>query len=351
MKRETGWEVIGTALAVAVSVLMVALLSGCRADGTERLRRELEKAVEGVDARVGIAVLSPSGESAAVNGGEDFPMMSVFKLHQALAVCDRLHGSGRSLNETVDIKAEDMAIETYSPLKDRYPNGGISLSVAELTEYTLKKSDNIACDILFDRIVSPEENDAFIREKAGIDGMKIRYNEAEMQADPMRAYENSTTPTAAVRLLERLWKNEILPEEQTAFIKKLMIECETGAAKLPAPAVRNGSPAPSGRSSAPQPAAPESRGVAAGDDHRRQKEQRNLINRLQKESETLLAQIDDTEAELKRLHAEWAREECYSDPQKSAAVAEAVRAAEAEQERLTARWEAVEEELAAARKG
>ena len=44
MKRETGWEVIGTALAVAVSVLMVALLSGCRADGTENLRRELEKA-------------------------------------------------------------------------------------------------------------------------------------------------------------------------------------------------------------------------------------------------------------------------------------------------------------------
>lgn len=240
MKRETGWEVIGTALAVAVSVLMVALMSGCRADGTENLRRDLEKAVEGVDARVGIAVLSPSGESAAVNGGEDFPMMSVFKLHQALAVCDRLHGSGRSLNETVDIKAEDMALETYSPLKDRYPNGGITLSVAELTEYTLKKSDNIACDILFDRIVSPEETDAFIREKAGIDGVKIRYNEAEMQADPMRAYENSSTPTAAVRLLERLWKNEILPEEQTAFIKKLMIECETGAAKLPAPLKESG---------------------------------------------------------------------------------------------------------------
>lgn len=241
MKRETGWEVIGTALAVAVSVLMVALLSGCRADGTETLRRELEKAVEGVDARVGIAVLSPSGESAAVNGGEDFPMMSVFKLHQALAVCDRLHGNGRSLNETiVDIKAEDMALETYSPLKDRYPNGGITLSVAELTEYTLKKSDNIACDILFDRIVSPEETDAFIREKAGIDGVKIRYNEAEMQADPMRAYENSTTPTAAVRLLERLWKNEILPEEQTAFIKKLMIECETAADKLPAPLKESG---------------------------------------------------------------------------------------------------------------
>ena len=70
---------------------MVALLSGCRADGAEKLRRELEKAVEGGDARIGIAVLSPSGESAAVNGGEDFPMMSVFKLHQALAVS----GAGR----------------------------------------------------------------------------------------------------------------------------------------------------------------------------------------------------------------------------------------------------------------
>lgn len=91
--------------------------------------------------------------------------------------------------------------------------------------------------------------------------------------------------------------------------------------------------------------------AAADNDHRRQKETRNRLNRLQKESESLLKQIEAAEAQLKRLHDEWMREECYSDPQKSAAVAEAVGLAETQQKQLTERWEAVEEEILAVKNG
>ena len=74
----------------------------------------------------------------------------------------------------------------------------------------------------------------------------------------------------------------------------------------------------------------------------------NLINRLQKESQRLLSAIEAAEERLKRLHAEWSREECYSDPQKSAAAAEAVRQTEDEIAKLTAEWEETESRLASA---
>ena len=99
--------------------------------------------------------------------------------------------------------------------------------------------------------------------------------------------------------------------------------------------------------SVPAPERPSEK-PAAGSDHKRQKETRNLINRLQKESQRLLSAIEAAEERLKRLHAEWSREECYSDPQKSAAAAEAVRATENEIAELTAEWEETESRLASA---
>ena len=91
--------------------------------------------------------------------------------------------------------------------------------------------------------------------------------------------------------------------------------------------------------------------TTANNDHKRQKETRNLINRLQKESQRLLSAIETAEERLRQLHAEWSREECYSDPQKSAAAAEAVRQTEDEIAKLTDEWEETENRLASAQAG
>lgn len=80
-------------------------------------------------------------------------------------------------------------------------------------------------------------------------------------------------------------------------------------------------------------------------DHQRQKELRNKINRLQRTSTELLEKIDQVELHLKELHRQWGEEECYSDSEKSAQVATAVKKAEEELAHLTHQWEEAEEEL------
>lgn len=76
-------------------------------------------------------------------------MMSVFKFHQALAVADFLDRNGLPLSTPLPIWESDLLPDTYSPLRDAYPQGGIEMSIGELLVYTLQLSDNNACDLLF----------------------------------------------------------------------------------------------------------------------------------------------------------------------------------------------------------
>lgn len=63
---------------------------------------------------------------------------------------------GTTLDTPVRVRWHDLKSDTYSPLRDRYFGGDVSLSVSHLLEYTLQQSDNDACDILFDRFGGPE---------------------------------------------------------------------------------------------------------------------------------------------------------------------------------------------------
>ena len=122
--------------------------------------RELESRIDSiagqVDAEVGVAVLY-DGESAATGEAGEYPLASVVKLPQAIAVCEFLERYGRSLDETVHITRQDLSENTYSPLRDTFPEGNIDLTVRELLEYSLGLSDNNACDILFSRFVTISE--------------------------------------------------------------------------------------------------------------------------------------------------------------------------------------------------
>ena len=81
------------------------------------------------------------------------------KYHQALAVAHYLDKHHLPLSTSVFIRKEDLRPDTYSPLRDRYPEGNISLPISELLTYTLQLSDNNACDILFDYIGGTEETE------------------------------------------------------------------------------------------------------------------------------------------------------------------------------------------------
>ncbi len=219
------------ACALVVAVLF-ALPSSASDKG--RLLLSMSKAIYVSGAQVGVAVVIDGKDTLSVNNYVRYPLMSVFKFHQALAVADYLKRQGLGMGEIVHVGAGDLRKDTYSPLRDKYPAGNFDMSVGELLGYTLQLSDNNAADLLFRRFVSVVETDCYIR-SLGIGDFKIAHDEAAMHEDIRRCYDNWTTPLAAVKLLER-FVTELAPgDERFGAIFKKMVECTTGADRLAAP--------------------------------------------------------------------------------------------------------------------
>lgn len=61
-----------------------------------------------------------------------------------------------------DFPAEDLKPDTWSPMRDEHPDGG-DFSVQQLMWYSLVNSDNNACDILFNRFVTPAQVEGCVR--------------------------------------------------------------------------------------------------------------------------------------------------------------------------------------------
>ena len=113
------------------------------------LEDQLKQAIKGKKAEIGIAVIIDGKDTVTVNNDIHYPLMSVFKFHQALALADYMGKQQQSLNFELTIKKEDLKPDTYSPLRDSFPQGGFNIDIADLLKYTLQQSDNNACDILF----------------------------------------------------------------------------------------------------------------------------------------------------------------------------------------------------------
>ena len=112
----------------AFAVVACALLPFMAASADEgELRRELRQLLSGYDAGVGVAVVADCGDTVTVNNDRYYPLMSVVKLHQAIYVAHYLDSLGLSMDYEVYIAPGDLKPNTYSPLRDRYPQGGIAL--------------------------------------------------------------------------------------------------------------------------------------------------------------------------------------------------------------------------------
>lgn len=190
--------------------------------------------IEPIRAQVGVAVIFNGQDTLTVHNDSLYPMMSVFKLHQAMAVLHHLERQGLPLHTRVPIRKSQLLPDTYSPLRDKYPQGGISLPISELLTYTLQLSDNNACDILFEYIGGTAVADRYIR-SLGITGFRICATEDEMHRDLTLCYQNRTSPLAAARLTEKIASDSLFSSPYQEFLRQTMLTCETGKDRLPQP--------------------------------------------------------------------------------------------------------------------
>ncbi len=202
--------------------------------GNRTLERQLQQFAANLNAQVGIAVILNGQDTITVNNDCRYPLMSVFKLHQALAVADYCQKEGLSFDTPVYIYPEDLKPDTYSPLREKYPAGNVSLTIKDLLKYTLHLSDNNACDILFSITGGPEATDQYIR-GLGLQRFAIQATEDDMHKSIENCYLNWSTPLETAKMIELLLTKELFDKEYQDFIKQAMITCQTGKDRLAFP--------------------------------------------------------------------------------------------------------------------
>lgn len=186
---------------------------------------------------IGVAVIIDDSDTVAVNNRNIYPMMSVFKVHQALALCDDFDRGGISLDTLITIRRDELDPHTWSPMMKDYPDSEFSLTVKDLLRYTLRQSDNNASNLMFGRLLGVEETDSFISTVILRRDFRIAYTEAEMSADHRRAYSNSTSPLGAAELINRLFTDSLVSRDKQDFIMRTLGECETGKDRIAAPLI------------------------------------------------------------------------------------------------------------------
>lgn len=191
----------------------------------EGLAATFRKLESGVAGRLGVAVLdTASGRRALHRADERFPMCSTFKLLAAAAVLARVDRGEESLDRRIPIAAAD--ILSYAPVtKERV--GGEGMTLAELCDAAVTRSDNTAANLLLASLGGPAGLTAFARSIGDrltrLDRTEPTANEAT-PGDP----RDTTTPAAMAETVRALVLGDRLSAESRGRLTGWLVANTTG---------------------------------------------------------------------------------------------------------------------------
>lgn len=198
-----------------------------KAQSTQQLKKQLQEIIAQKNATVGISIKGITDkDTLSINGNLKMPMMSVFKFHIALAALNQVDKGKLKLDQKFFIRKDELLENTWSPIRDDYPNGNIYLTLDQLLRYTVSHSDNNGCDILLNILGGPEKVQDFITQQ-GIKDVTIKVNEQQMTTWD-NLYVNTTTPIATTLLLEKFYQGKILKKETSTYLYQIMVETSRG---------------------------------------------------------------------------------------------------------------------------
>jgi beta-lactamase class A len=185
-----------------------------------------------VDGIVGAGVMNlKSKETVVWNGDHRFPMQSVFKFPLAMAVLDQVDKKKLSLEQKIHLTKKDYFAKTHSPMRDKYPDAEVDVTLADLLAYTVSQSDNIACDILFRLIGGEKVVDTYIH-SLGIKDIAIVANEEKMHSGWEVQYTNWCQPKAMLQLLDIFYQGKKLSKTSSDYLWKVTTEGPTGLKRI-----------------------------------------------------------------------------------------------------------------------
>jgi beta-lactamase class A len=249
------------------TVVLPSQEEGFKLQGIERLESQIQRLVQGLEGTVGIAAKHlESGQEILINGTTFFPMASVFKVPVFVEVMAQVMEGKFTLQDEVSLQVPDQHLG--SGMLSGLDVPGITLSMQNLINLMMKISDNSATDILVTKVGVANVNRRL--ESIGVEGMTVDRTCQDLileaiGADPERyrglgleevtkgyrkelrdnpeAFEEATekfsqvikdqsTPQAMNALLEKIFKKEILNDQNCDYILSVMLECDTGERRI-----------------------------------------------------------------------------------------------------------------------
>ena len=219
---------------------LMALSAACASKGgnddasadVSELRNEIESAIGEVDAEVGVAMICGE-DTLTVNQANDYPLMSVFKLHIAVALMQQADAGIMSVDSVLTVPYSRLLPNTWSPMRDDAAGEDRDMTVDQLMRYSVCRSDNNACDILIDLAGGIGAVNDSIR-NLGLGEVVLTETEASMHDDILRSYNNVSSPLAVCELLDRVYDGQVLSPESGNYLMGLLGESTTGRGKISA---------------------------------------------------------------------------------------------------------------------
>lgn len=215
-----------------ISLLLLISMATAGFAQQPELRKQLKSMISGHKAIVGVSFLDlDNGDTVTINGNKHLPMQSVYKFHLALAVLHQVDLGKFKLEQLIPVSKKDLLPNTWSPLRDKYPDGDVKLPLSELLSFTVSQSDNNGCDILFRLLGGPARVNQYIH-GLGIKDVAIKATEEEMDREYSVQFDNWSTAYSATRLLKLFYSKNILSKSSESFLLKVMLETSTGTDKI-----------------------------------------------------------------------------------------------------------------------
>jgi beta-lactamase class A len=198
------------------------------------LRHRLDSIVNLYKGDIGVALMDiESKDTLTINNAHHYPMQSTYKFPLAIYILRQVTLAKLSLKQKVHISKEELHPKTWSPLREKYPEGNIDLTLGELIDYTVRKSDNNTCDILFRLAGGTKNVDQYVH-NSSFKQIAIAATEAEMAAAWDVQYTNWTEPYTMVSLLEFFYNmhyNSSASYTQ-GFLMKIMLASENSPKRI-----------------------------------------------------------------------------------------------------------------------
>ena len=253
-----------------LSVIVLSCAPAAWGQSTEssidRLRAVVQLAIEESSAEMGVAIKHlETGQTLAVHGETPYPMASTVKVPILVELFHQVDEGRIRLDDMVELSPRDLHLGS-GQLKD-YIVPGVSLSMENLAFLMMRISDNSATDLVLERVGLDHVNQRL--QALGIEGIVVNrstqdlilqqmgfhdWNTEGMTLDELIAklndYEvapgelelaaarfdldgqDTATPNAMNRLLEKILIGETASPEGSARMVQIMLACETGLDRM-----------------------------------------------------------------------------------------------------------------------